>query len=322
MSNTLKISPDIDLNDLELKAIILLKKERESDIKHNEEIFKEYLDDRRNQIDIVTTLRKMMKEVDSMDGDRKKLLNEFNKYRKKAEDLKKIRDDVNDLIPPPSEILEKWIIKNYENLTTINNDLTTVPTLEREKDLFKKFFELQVCIKRKRESETAHLEYIKNVSSLREIAKKLDVQREEKNENISKMENNDEQGEKVVSRKEIRKISKKISLIDKKLDDLKEKRNVVKADLLKIKKTIKERNSENKKISISEIKTKINEGGVLDTSEFDVLLNQGGLSNIKPNKIKKKDLKNKTEKKRKIRRIGSTKRKSRKGNTAALRENE
>ena len=312
----------VDLKNMEFEEIIQLKKEIQRDIESNEKRFKEYLEDRRNQIDIVKTLREMMKEVDSMDEERRELLNEFNGYRKKSEDLKKIRDLVNELIPPPSEILEKWIIKSYENLTTINNDLTTVPTLEREQDLFKKFFELQVCIKSKRESEKAHIEYIENITKLREVAKKLDSQREEKEKNISEMENNPESKGKIVTRKEIKKISKKISSIDKKLDELKLERNDLKSNLVKIKKILKKKNLSNKKISLSKVKSKINEGGVLDASEFDVLLDHGALDSIKSNKAKKSDSKNKGNKKRKMRRLGNTKRKARKGHSAALRENE
>ncbi|MFL2957293.1 MAG: hypothetical protein ACJZ4Z_00680 [Candidatus Thalassarchaeaceae archaeon] len=322
MSNTSENRSDVDLENMEFQEIVQIKREIQSDIESNEKRFKEHLEDRRNQIDIVKTLREMMKEVDSMDEERRELLNEFNKYRKRAEELKKIRDLVNNLVPPPSEILEKWIMKNYENLTTINNDLTTVPTLEREKDLFKKFFELQICIKRKRESERAHLEYIKNITKLREVAKKLDTQREEKEKNISEMENKTESEGKVVSRKEISKISKKISSIDKKLDQLNVERNDLKSNLLKTKKLLKKKNLSNKKISLSEIKSKIDEGGILDVSEFDLLLDHGSLGGIKPSRIKKSDSKNKANKKRKMRRFGNTKRKARKGNSAALRENE
>ena len=311
-----------DFKDMEFEDIVGLKRELQREIESNESRFKEFLEDRRNQIDIVKTLREMMKEVDSMDEERKNLLSEFNKYRKRAEDARKTRDLVNKLVPPPSEILEKWIVKNYENLTVINNDLTTVPTLEREIDLFKKFLELQVCIKRKRESEKAHLEYVENITALREVAKKLDIQREEKEKNISEMGEKSESEGNVVSRKEIRKISKKITSIDKKLDSLKIERIELKKNLANIKKELKNKNTVNKKISISEIKNKIIEGAVLDTSEFDVLLKQGRLNDIGTHKEKKNDSKNRTNKKRKMRRFGNTKRKSRKGNSAALRENQ
>ena len=322
MNEMLEKQLKIDLENVEIDDILELNKDIKSEIVLNEKIFKEVLEDRRNQIDIVKTLREIMKEVDSMDSNRRNLLSEFNKYRKAAENAKKIRDSVNELIPPPSEILEKWIMNTYENLTMINNDLTTVPTLERERDLFKKFFELQVCINKKRESEKAHIEYVNNITKLREVAKKLDLQREEKEKNISEINDNQESDGSTVSRKEIRKVSKNISLIDKKLDSLKMERAELKKFLNRVKKELKKTNLAEKRISITKIKDKLIDGSSLDTSEFDALLSQGGLSTISVEKEKKIDNSNRLNKRKKMRRIGSIKRKSRKGNSAALREND
>ena len=92
MNNASENKFGVDLKNMEFEEIIQLKREIQRDIESNEKGFKEYLEDRRNQIDIVKTLREMMKEVDSMDEERRELLNEFNGYRKKAEELKKIRD--------------------------------------------------------------------------------------------------------------------------------------------------------------------------------------------------------------------------------------
>ena len=322
MNEMLEKQLKTDFDDMEIQEILELNRDIKIEIESNERLFKEVLEDRRNQIDIVKTLREVMKELDSMDSNRRELLSEFNKYRKAAEDAKKIRDIVNELIPPPSEILEKWMMNTYEKLTTINNDLTTVPTLEREKDLFKKFFELQVCITKKRESEKAHIVYVNNISKLRDISKKLDLQREEKKKNISEINDNQESEGSTVSRKEIRKVSKKISLIDKKLDLLKIERGELKKFLNRIKKEVKKSKLAEKRISITKIKEKLIDGTSLDTLEFDTLLSQGGLSDISAEKEKKMNNRNRTIKRKKMHRIGNIKRKSRKGNSAALREND
>ena len=60
---------------------------------------------------------------------------------------------------------------------------------------------------------------------------------------------------------------------------------------------MKKKNLSNKKISLSKVKNKINEGGLLDASEFDVLLDHGVLDSIKSNKVKKVILKLKEIKK-------------------------
>ncbi|MFQ3321281.1 MAG: hypothetical protein ACI9O1_000360 [Candidatus Thalassarchaeaceae archaeon] len=312
-----------ELENMDLSNIKSLKQELINQLEVGEELFRDLVEDRRNQIDIVKTLRNAVKEVESMDDGRRELLKEFHGFRKAAEIAKNLRDKVNKLIPPPSDILEKWIEKSYNSLTTIPNDLTELPTLPREKDIFKRFFELQVCILKKKESENAHLEYVSNIGKLREISKKLDLHREEKEKNISEITDDIEVGENAVSRKDVRKISKKITGIDKKLDSLKDERTQIRDELNKIKIILKQSNSKVRKISINEVKEKIKVGNSLDASEFEALLHEGNLSRIGSiNNDKNVKANKKQTQKKKMRKLGSTQRKSRRGNTAALREND
>jgi|TARA_B110000967_G_scaffold206481_1_gene253338 hypothetical protein len=312
-----------ELENMDLSNIKSLKQELINQLEVGEQQFRDLVEDRRNQIDIVKTLRNAVKEVESMDDGRRELLKEFHGFRKAAEIAKDLRDKVNKLIPPPSDILEKWIEKSHNSLTTIPNDLTELPTLPREKDIFKRFFELQVCILKKKESENAHLEYVSNIEKLREVSKKLDLHREEKEKNISEITDDIEVGENVISRKDVRKISKKITGIDKKLDSLKDERTQIRDELNKIKIILKQSNSKVRKISINEVKEKIKVGNSLDASEFEALLHEGNLSGIGSiNNDKNMKANKKQTQKKKMRKLGSTQRKSRRGNTAALREND
>ena len=312
-----------EIEDMDLSNIKSLKQDLINQLEACEQEFRDLVEDRRNQIDIVKTLRNALNEVESMDDGRRELLKEFHGFRKAAEIAKNLRDKVNKLIPPPSDILEKWIEKSHNSLTTIPNDLTELPTLPREKDIFKRFFELQVCIIKKKECENAHLEYVINIGKLREVSKKLDLHREEKEKNISEITNDIEVDENSVSRKDVRKISKKITGIDKKLDSLKEERSLIRDELNKIKILIKQNNSKVRKISINEVKEKIKVGSSLDASEFEALLHEGNLSGIGSiNNDKNIKLNKKPNQKKKMRKLGSTQRKSRRGNTAALREND
>ncbi len=311
------------IEGMEKVEVISYKNELQGHLESCEQNFKDLIEDRRNQITIVKTLRIAMKDLDSMDGGRRKLLNDFHGYRKAAEASKNKRDEVNKLIPPPSDILEKWISKSYTSLTTIDNDLTVVPSLNQEKRLFKQFFELQVCISKKKESEDAHKEYVSNIKQLKDISKKLDMHQEEKEKNMAEMTDGMELEGSTVSRKQIRKISKNITGIDKKLDLLKIERNDIRAEINKIKIILKDQFSKVRKINIEEVHEKIEDGGTLDTSEFAILLNKGNLSNLD---VKKKDkgqkIKNKNSNKKKKRKLGAVQRKSRRGSAAALRENE
>ena len=86
---------------------------------------------------------------------------------------------------------------------------------------------------------------------------------------------------------------------------------------------MKQSNSKVRKISINEVKEKIKVGSSLDASEFEALLHDGNLSGIGSiNNDKNMKTNKKQTQKRKMRKLGSTQRKSRRGNTAALREND
>ena len=56
---------------------------------------------------------------------------------------------MNRLIPPPMDVLKEWLSETHRRLTTIDNDLTAVPTLSRELEAFRRFFEIQASILKK-----------------------------------------------------------------------------------------------------------------------------------------------------------------------------
>ena len=109
------------IEDMDLSNIKSLKQDLINQLEVCEQQFRDLVEDRRNQIDIVKTLRNAVKEVESMDDGRRELLKEFHGFRKAAEIEKNLRDNVNKLIPPPSDILEKWIEKpNHILVLSIN----------------------------------------------------------------------------------------------------------------------------------------------------------------------------------------------------------
>ena len=90
-----------------------------------------------------------------------------------------------------------------------------------------------------------------------------------------------------------------------------------------VKIAFKKINSRGKVITISQIKEKVDGGSKLDASEFGVLLETGGLTTI-AKKSEDKEIKStkRISNKKKMRRLGTVKRKSRQGNSAALRESD
>ena len=148
--------------------------------------------ERKDQVQIVKSLRSALGGLEEVDSGRKSLLQQFHSARKRSQKHKTQRDAVNQSIPPPTEILLEWLHDTHTRLTTVNNDLTSVPMLNRELDAFSRFFEIQAAIKMKRVAEEAHTRYINEVSKLKELSRNLDNNRAAKGEIVSEVnsENN------------------------------------------------------------------------------------------------------------------------------------
>ena len=105
--------------------------------------------ERMDLVDRVRILRGIVGKMEGANSERRELLRKFHEIKKEADYSRKRRDDVNRLIPPPMDVLKEWLSETHRRLTTIDNDLTAVPTLSRELEAFRRFFEIQASIIKK-----------------------------------------------------------------------------------------------------------------------------------------------------------------------------
>ena len=277
--------------------------------------------ERKEQVHIIKALRSAIVGFENSDSGRKKLLGEFHSSRKMAQKQREKRDAINKCVPPPSKILEEWLSDTFNSLTNIDNDLTSVPMLNPELTSFSRFFEIQASIKKKREAEVAHSDYIKKVSEMRKISSKLDQNKEVSNKVVSELKDNVEIEEDKVSRKEIRRISKRISSIDKKIESMKESVKIERKELKRVEKFSRISSGRGGFSSIEDIRGIASKGGALSTYELVALLESGSLSSIsetREDESKKSEEAPKTRKK--SRKIGVSRRGSRQGRVASRRE--
>ena len=313
-----------DLEEMDHKDINELKGDLERDLKSVVQQHRELREERRNQIDIVRSLRDAVGEIESADGERKSLLKQFHSTRKSAEESREERDTVNICIPPPVDVLSEWLEETHRRLTTIDNDLTAVPTLPRELETFSRFFELQAAIVRKRESEVAHDKYVKHIQKMREITSKLDSTRKSKKKSADNASGQSDPKPDKISRAEVRRTSRRIDKIDKKLDVLSSERKSFRKRLGRIKAYQKVTMRRGQPIRLSDVKDRAKSGGALDASELEVLLNSGTLSELAGSGSDTKEVDPKVQQsaKKKRVRLGVTRGGPRKGTMAARREND
>ena len=308
-----------DLEDMDRKEIEQNVNDLERQIRTIEEEHKSLKYERKNQVEIVKSLRATVGEIESVNDERRGLLKKFHEARKLAEKSREMRDGVNRSIPHPSSILSEWMGETHQRLVTIDNDLTAVPTLNREIEMFKRFFELQAAFTRKQDSELYHTEYIKHIGEIRNIAKDLDSTR--KNDGTSENpESKDDSSN--VNRSDVRKLSRRISKIDKELDKLFEERKDLRKEAKRIRSYLRMTSSRGKPIKISEVKTRAQSGDSLNTQELGALLRTGGLSELTKDSTKtvKKKQSKKVSGKKQHRRLGVARGGARLGSRASKRD--
>ena len=276
--------------------------------------------ERKEQVEIVKSLRSAIGKVEVADSGRRSLLREFHRSRKSAQKEKGVRDSINKCVPPPANILLEWLSVTHTRLTTVDNDLTAVPMLNREFDSFSRFFELQSAIERKKVAESAHGRYAAYVSEMREITTKLDKYKAEKERSVSEITEDLGIEDRNITRKEIRGISNRISDIDNRMDSLIEERRTARKELRRIEAYSRISRSGHGRVKISDIKDAARSGGTLSTGEMDALLKMGGLASLGNQTDDKKQPTTGKKRKKKGRKLGVSRSGSRKGKLATRKE--
>ncbi len=300
-------------------------KQLERELRSLDEEFNSLRQERRNQVEIVKSLRGAFDGIQEVNSERRMLLNEFHEIKKKADKHRALRDRVNLSIPPPASVLEEWMADTHSKLTTIDNDLTSVPTINRELDSFRRFFELQAAVVRKREAEDAHARYVVQIEDLRKVTSKLDATRKAGKEASDSISENNEVNPDNITRSEIRKMSKRISGIDKRLDTIKSQRKKLRRESGRVRSYQKITSGKGRKIRLTDVKERASTGGSLNANELSALLDSGSLMGITSEAVKPESMKTnlpgkgRTGKKGK-RRLGVTRGGPRKGNSASRRE--
>ena len=310
-----------DLEGFDAEGISRIVKERKVLLRSIDGQIRDLKSERKEQVHIIKALRSAIVGFENSDSGRKKLLREFHSSRKGAQKQREKRDSINKCVPPPSKILEEWLSDTFDSLTNIDNDLTSVPMLNPELTAFSRFFEIQSSIKKKREAEKAHSDYIKKLSEMRKISSKLDQNKEVSNKVVSELKENVEIEEDKVSRKEIRRISKRISSIDKKIESMKVTVKIERKELKRVEKFSRISSGRGDFSSIEDIRGIAAKGGALSTDELGALLESGGLSSISETEERGSKKSEEAPKPRKrSRKIGVSRRGSRQGRVATRRE--
>jgi hypothetical protein len=320
MSNSVQIGLWDDLEEMGQSDIEDLRGDQKRLLATFENELRELRVERKDQVEIVKSLRSAIGKVEVADSGRKSLLREFHRSRKSAQQVKEKRDSINKCIPPPTNILFEWLSVTHTRLTTIDNDLNAVPMLNRELGSFSRFFELQSSIERKKVAESAHARYAGRISEMRRITTKLDKNKADKGRSVSEITGDLGIEDGRISRKEIRGVSNRISAIDKRLDVLGGERKDARKELGRVEAYSRITQGRLGRVKISDIKNIARSGGSLSTAEMSALLDIGSLSSLGEEQDAEPKPAVERRQKKKGRKLGVARSGSRKGNLATRKE--
>ena len=235
------------------------------------------------EIMLVQSLRSIQESARGFSKERNALLSEFRKIREKAKKVKSERDEINEIVPPPLEIIEQRIVETHRRLATIAQDLSKMPNRDHEIKLFSFFFELTAMYSRKLIGNQLHQKYIELLRNQEEKLKRLDKLNDER-KSVAEGAREDVQDQQA-NPKEIRKLNERIAAMLETLNLHGSELKKNKRELGRLEAYARVRKKSNKgarggrKIGprLDEVKARASSGKSLSLEDMNALLNSGNL---------------------------------------------
>lgn len=305
-----------DLENLSLHRIEDMLRDVKSDIRSTEAQSESLRNERRQLIDIVTSLRESLKKGSEDSEEKRKLRKQLSTFQNQRHEAQKFRDDANQRVPPTLTQILDSLKHRHRLLTTIMNDLNEMPTLEDEILIFQSFLEYQAMYEVKTQSMEAHKRMITAIEGIRSIMKQfkeIDGRGDERKKNLAESTTNIEEDD--VGWPEVRRISSRIEHIDRMHRECRSDRGKLIRERGRLQAFLKIREGKRAvdHINPEDVKEKAASGGTLSISDLDALLSSGGLSEIGNVEVKETNTDEKRKRKRN-RRSGASRSKPRETN--------
>lgn len=311
-----------DLENLPLHRIEEMLREVQSDIRSTEAQSESLRNERRQLIEIVTSLRESLKKGSEDSEEKRALRKQLSTFQNQRHQEQKFRDEANQRVPPVLDQIIDSLKHRHRLLTTMMNDLNEMPTLEDEIRLFQGFLEYQAMYEVKTQAMEAHKRMIAAIEGIRSIMKQfkeIDTKGEERKKHVA--ESTPRIEEEDVGWPEVRRISSRIEEIDRMHRECRSDRGKLMRERGRLQAFLKIRESGRgaERIDPDEVKEKAASGGTLSISDLDALLSSGGLSEI--GKVEVKDSSQDEKRKRKRnRRSGASRSRPRETNIGRERD--
>ena len=283
---------------------------------------RDLVEERQNSKELLDLLRGGLRETRNVKSDRQQILTELRPLSMKVQELREVRDGINQRIAIPTNRIHQEMVRIFEKLTT-EVDVFNAPTLGVETGDFAYFFELQAMYEASLQSNEAHQEFIRLRREQNEEYRALKKTKKREEDVLVKLIESNPALEGVhLNPKSIKEFQKNAKLLQRSINEQYSSKHELRREIGRLEAwqriaSKKNRNQRNRssprpssnrrprapKVNINEVRQKASTGDSISLTELDALLSKGGIASIGSSDGQKPKQKQRQSKKRSSQRI-------------------
>ena len=255
-----------------------------------------------------------------MRSDRQQILSELRPLSMKVQELREVRDGINQRVAIPTKRIHQEMVRIFEKLTS-EVDVFNAPTLGVERGDFAYFFELQAMYEASLKSNEAHQEFIRLRREQNEEYRALKKTKKREEDVLVKLVESNPALESVhLNPKSVKEFQKNAKLLQRSINEQYSSKHELRREIGRLEawqrissKKNRNQRSPNRQsrdrrprapdVNINEVRQKASSGDSLSLNELDALLSKGGIASIGNSGEQKPKQKRRQSKKRSSQRI-------------------
>ena len=285
---------------------------------------RELVEERQNSNELLNLLRGGMRETRNVRSDRQQILSELRPLSMKVQEMREVRDGINQRIAIPAKRIRQEMMRIFQKLTE-EVDVFNAPYLGVEKGDFSYFFELQAMYDASLQSIEAHQEFIRLRREQNQEYRALKKTKKREEDVLTKLAESNPALEGIYPNpKSVKEFQKNAKLLQRSINEQYStkhelRREIGRLDAWQRISKRKQRDSDGRRhrtqrnqrsrrprapeVNINEVRQKASSGDSISLNELDALLSKGGIASIGSSDGQKQQQKQRQSKKRSSRKI-------------------
>jgi len=311
-----------DLRNVSKDEITTRLETMQTNLETVESQIRSLVEERQNSKELLDLLRGGLKETRIAKSDRQQILAELRPLSMKVQEIREVRDGINQRIAIPTKRIKEELLRIFDKLTS-EVDVFNAPSLGVERGDFAYFFELQAMYEASLQSNQAHQDFIRLRREQNEEYRALKKTRKRETDILEQLIENNPALEGIhLNPKSVREFQKNAKLLQRSINEQYTTKHELRREIGRLEawqriSSKKQRNNTRRmdnhqarprrqrapEVNINEVRQKASSGDSLSLNELDALLSKGGIASIGSSEVKTTQQKQRPSKKRNSQRI-------------------